>query len=114
MGPPLLKNACFRSETVEKRLDLTSYMRYTDVEGRGPPPNSEMLRMLRTYGGTCGSTADYGQKALFCVFVINMVFWPETVEKRLDLTSHMSYTDAEGRGSQSPTALSIHIAHIAR
>ena len=54
------------------------------------------------------------KKALFCVFVINMVFWPETVEKRLDLTSHMSYTDAEGRGSQSPTALSIRIAHIAR
>ena len=87
-------------------------MRYTDVEGRGPPPNSEMLRMLRTYGGTCGSTADYGQKALFLCFRQKQVFWPEMVEKRLELTSYMSVTDAEGRESQLPTALSIHISHL--
>jgi hypothetical protein len=35
LGPPLLKNSAFRQETVEKWLDLTSYMSYMDVEGRG-------------------------------------------------------------------------------
>ena len=50
----------------------------------------------------------------FFVFVRNRAFGPETVEKRLDLTSYMGYTYAEGRGSQSLTALIIRIAHIAR
>ena len=45
-GPPLLKNACFRSETVEKRLDLTSYMRYVYAEGRKPPwPTADSIHM---------------------------------------------------------------------
>ena len=35
LGPPLIENSAFRQETVEKRLDLTSYMSYTDAEGRG-------------------------------------------------------------------------------
>ena len=47
----------------------------------------------------------------------NSTFRQETAEKRLDLTrdltSYMSYANAEGRGSRSPTAYSIHIAHIA-
>jgi hypothetical protein len=34
---PTKKNACFRSETAKERLDLTSYMRYTNAKGRGPP-----------------------------------------------------------------------------
>ena len=44
----------------------------------------------------------------------NSVFRQETVEERLDLTSYMSYMDAEGRGWLWPTALSIRIAHMAR
>jgi hypothetical protein len=43
----------------------------------------------------------------------NSAFRREMVEKRLDLTNHMSCTDAEGRGSRPPTALSIRITHIA-
>ena len=34
-----------------------------------------------------------------CVtFPIIAPHWPETTEKRLNLTSYMSYNDAEGRG----------------
>ena len=37
-----------------------------------------------------------------------------TAGKRLDLTSYMSYNDAEGRGPGWPTAFSIISAYIAR
>ena len=40
--------------------------------------------------------------------------WPETTEKRLELTGYMSYNDAEGRGPWWPMAYSIILAHIAR
>ena len=36
LGPPLLENSAFRQETVEERLDLTSYMGYMDADGGGP------------------------------------------------------------------------------
>jgi hypothetical protein len=41
-------------------------------------------------------------------------FRPGTAEKRVNLTSCMSYTDAEGRCSRWPTVLSIRIAYTAR
>ena len=44
----------------------------------------------------------------------NSTFRLETAEKRLGLTSYMSYNDAEGRGPWWPTAFSIILAHMAR
>ena len=41
-------------------------------------------------------------------------FRPKTAEEWLDLTSYMSYTDADGRGLPYRTALIIRTAHIAR
>ena len=35
IGVDLIENSVFRQETVEERLDLTSYMSYMDAEGRG-------------------------------------------------------------------------------
>ena len=40
-------------------------------------------------------------------------FRPETTEERLDLTSYMTYTDDEGRGSPCPTTLRIRTTHKA-
>jgi hypothetical protein len=56
----------------------------------------------------------HAEKRFLFLFSSETAFGPETVEKRLDLTSYMGYTYAEGRGSQSLTALIIRIAHIAR
>ena len=44
----------------------------------------------------------------------NSTFRLETPKKRLDLTSYMSYNDAEGRRPGWPTAFSIISAYIAR
>ena len=63
---------------------------------------------IRGYG--IGVTMVYVTRCV--TFPIITPLWPGTT--KLDLTSYMSYNDAEGRGPPWPTAFNIIIAHIAR
>ena len=72
------------------------------------------------HGIWCTNIRGYGIDVTMVYVTLCVTFpiitppWPETIEKRLDLTSYISYNDAENRRPWWPTAFSIILAHIAR
>ena len=109
---PVERKQHFQPETAEEWLELTSYMSYMYDEGRGSPcPTTFSVRTTHISRYTQPFLSRFWPKKYY---FRTQRFWPKTAKGRLDLTSCMSYMDAEGRGLPFLTALIIHTAHIAR